>query len=782
MNPDTFSGEPGAPTVTPISQEVPGDSGAGSKWLSLRTRIVLLVMLAVLVPAIAMVVYLVQKRTQDIREAERNLSAAVRIAESQLESRINGTTQLLFGLAQSRELDTSNREACSAYLDQVRQRYPQYTGILTIKPTGELHCDSLRTGRQLDLNDRAYFRQAMASRDPAYELAFGRLTGIGVLQVAFAARDASGQVKFVLLASIDLQQYAQQVATAQPYARSVMPIFDRKGTMIAGYAGANVKSNAGQSFAGSELFKFAQSGKPGDTTELTGLRGLRRIWAVGSLHQTWKDGPILLLGVPTAELVADAETSMRNALVLIALVSLLAFVAALTVFESGIRKPLIRVVKRIESLRRGDLVTRIGAPYPSGEIGEVMRAFDVTATELQTQQALIRKQADDQLRAKELLQRRERLLRAMFDNVTVGIVRISPEGTLLQANQRYCDMLGWIPTELVSRSITELTHVDDTEAVRSYLERSFAGGQDLPPLQMRLLRKDRSLLWTDNAATRVRGAHGNPDYLIMVVADANARKQAEAEAQSLRQELEERVASRTAELADANQRLQSFSYSVSHDLRTPLRSISGFAQILARRHRDALNTEGQRYMDNIVRASALMARLIEDLLNYSRLGRQTVNLKDAALDEVIADVMQQLQARMAELGAVVHIPESCPAVRGDPTLLTQIVLNLLDNALTYSKPGQSPKVELTCHADTSSGKVTLSVSDQGIGISSDQFENIFGVFQRLHSQDEYPGTGIGLATVKQATTMLGGEVWVESEVGVGSTFHVRLAGAETKAV
>jgi len=139
--------------------------------------------------------------------------------------------------------------------------------------------------------------------------------------------------------------------------------------------------------------------------------------------------------------------------------------------------------------------------------------------------------------------------------------------------------------------------------------------------------------------------------------------------------------------------------------------------------------------------------------------------------------MQQLQARMAELGAEVHIPEGFPAVQGDLTLLTQIILNLVDNALTYRKPGESPKLELSCHVDEGTGKVTLSVTDHGIGIPAAQFENIFGVFQRLHSQDEYPGTGIGLATVKQATTMLGGEIWVESEVGVGSTFHVRLAGA-----
>ena len=779
MSDGSLPAAPGGIAVAPASHGVPSGSASESRWLSLRTRIVLMVMLAVLVPAAAMVLYLTQQRAQDIRQAERNLAAAVRSAERQLESRINGTTQLLFGLTQSRELDTTNRDACSAYLEQVKNRYPQYTGILTIKPNGELHCDSLLTGRRLDLNDRAYFKQAMTSTNPAYELAFGRLTGIGVLQVALAARDAGGQVKFVLLASIDLQKFSQEVATAQPYARSVMPIFDRNGLMIAGYSGPDVKPRTGENFAGSDLFRFAQSGKPGDTTELTGLRGIPRIWAVGNLPQT-SNGPILLLGVPTADLVAEAERRMRSALVLIAIASLLAFMAALTFSERGIRKPLIRVVNRIESLRQGDLDARIGAPYPSGEIGEVMRAFDRTVTELQVQQAMIRQQAEERRKAQAILQHSEMLLRAMFDNAAVGIVRISPEGRILQANQSFCDMLGSTLPELSSRSILDLTHASDVETTRSHLERLLTGDTDLPPLQKRCLRKDGTSLWTDNAATLVKDAEGNPDYFIVVVADIDARKQAEVEAQTLRQELEERVTSRTAELTDANKRLESFSYSVSHDLRTPLRAISGFSQIVARRHRDGLNEEGRRYVDNIVRASELMGRLIEDLLNYARLGRKRVNLAPVALTGIVAEVMQQLQPRIEELGADVLVPAQLPVVRGDATLLTQIVLNLLDNALTYCKPGTPPRVELSCRSEAGTGNVVLSVKDHGIGIPAAQFEKIFGMFHRLHNQEEYPGTGVGLATVKQAASMLGGEVWVESELGVGSVFQVRLAGAESE--
>ena len=742
---------------------------------SLRTRIVLLALLAVLVPAIAMIIYALKGRGDDMRDAKKNLTVAARNAGNELESRVNGTTQLLFGLSQSRELETPDRDACSAYLAEVLKRYPQYTGILTIKPNGELHCDSLRSGRALNVADRAYFQQALTSTEPAYELVFGRLTGIGVLQVALAARDAQGKVTSVLLASLDLMLFSRQVAEAQPYPQSVVTIFDRTGTMIAGYAGPNIPSRAGTNFRGSDLFRFAQSGQPGDTADVTGVRGNRRIWALGGLPER-DAGLMLLLGVPVANLSAAAEARMLTTLGVIAFSSLLALFAALSLSYSSIRNPLLRIMGRIEKLRQGDLQSRIGEPYPRGEIGEVMLAFDRTADELQVQQGVILRHAEEQQRAQAVLRRSEMHFRAIFDNVAVGILRASPDGTLLQVNQRLCDMLGYVPDELASRSILDLTYAQDVDAVRAYMERLVAGDRNLAPLQNRFVHKSGSTLWMEYAATLAFDPEGKPEYVLGVVADLSARKRAEAEAQTLREELEDRVVRRTAELAAANKRLESFSYSVSHDLRTPLRAISGFSQILARRHAAALNEEGRHYLSNIVRASALMGRLIEDLLTYSRLGRKTVKLVAVPLTEIISDVVRQLQPRLTERGGELQVPADLPMVRGDVTLLTQIVLNLLDNALTYCRPGTPPRVELSWHS-ADNGDVILCVTDNGIGIDPSHFEKIFGVFQRLHGQEEYPGTGIGLATVKQALDMLEGKIWVESSVGNGSSFFVQLPRA-----
>lgn len=233
---------------------------------------------------------------------------------------------------------------------------------------------------------------------------------------------------------------------------------------------------------------------------------------------------------------------------------------------------------------------------------------------------------------------------------------------------------------------------------------------------------------------------------------------------------------RTVQLEEKSAQLESFSYSVSHDLRAPLRAISGFSQILARRHRNELSQEGRHFLDNIVQAGAHMGQLIDDLLAYSRLGRQALTLKPVPLAPVLDNIRNTLQPRITENGAALGIPADLPAVTGDWTLLTQIFTNLIENALSYQKPGVAARVSLQWQR-SNDGQVVISVSDNGIGIAAEHFEKIFSVFQRLHGQDEYPGTGIGLAVVQKAVAMLGGKVWLESTVGTGCTFYVQLPAA-----
>jgi PAS domain S-box-containing protein len=257
---------------------------------------------------------------------------------------------------------------------------------------------------------------------------------------------------------------------------------------------------------------------------------------------------------------------------------------------------------------------------------------------------------------------------------------------------------------------------------------------------------------------------------IAVVTDITERKKVEDEIQKLNQTLEDRVAERTAQLIAINKELESFSYSISHDLRAPLRAIYGFSQILARRHRISLNDEGKEYMDYIVEASIRMEQLINDLLKYSRLGRKSLSLQPISLDAVIRDIFTDFKQKIGEIGASFTVDKALPVILGDESLLRQIFTNLIENAINYRRT--DVQLEIRVESEPVDEGYILKISDNGIGIPKEHWEKIFNIFQRLHSEDKYPGTGIGLATVKKAVSILGGKIWLESVIGSGSTFII----------
>ncbi len=254
--------------------------------------------------------------------------------------------------------------------------------------------------------------------------------------------------------------------------------------------------------------------------------------------------------------------------------------------------------------------------------------------------------------------------------------------------------------------------------------------------------------------------------------EIHERKKAEEQIGKLNRELELRVAHRTVALEEANKEIEDFVYSVSHDLRAPLRSISGFAQIIARRHKASLNEEGQHYFDNIIQASEQMNHVIDDLLGFSRLGRKSLRVERLKINEIIKQVIDTLQDQIQAKNAVIIYPDNMPHITGDATLVHQIFINLLDNAIKYTRPDTPPEIDISFKSQ--GPDLLLTFSDNGAGILPEFYEKIFRMFQRLHHQADHPGTGIGLAAVKKAVQMMGGDVSVESEPDKGSVFTVKL--------
>ncbi|MBU0622326.1 MAG: PAS domain S-box protein [Gammaproteobacteria bacterium] len=264
---------------------------------------------------------------------------------------------------------------------------------------------------------------------------------------------------------------------------------------------------------------------------------------------------------------------------------------------------------------------------------------------------------------------------------------------------------------------------------------------------------------------------GDMAFGIMVLRTRVERQRAEEEIRKLNLELEQRVAERTAQLESANKELEAFSYSVSHDLRSPLRAIDGFSHILLEDYADKLDDEGKRLLHTVRDNTSRMGQLIDDILKFSRSGRTEITYMRIDMENMARTVAAELQAADPASKVQVEI-EPLPAIQGDSAMMRQVFVNLISNAIKFSRHSPAPLIHIG--ANVGENEVVYFVQDNGAGFDMKFVDKLFGVFQRLHSMSEFEGTGIGLAIVKRVIARQGGRVWAEGKVGAGATFFFAL--------
>jgi len=442
------------------------------------------------------------------------------------------------------------------------------------------------------------------------------------------------------------------------------------------------------------------------------------------------------------------------------------------IWELGPFKDLVSNKAKFEQLHQQGYVryedlpleTRDGRHIAVEFVSNVYQAGDRNVIQCNVRDITDRKRTESQLKAsfREIVD----LKSALDEHSIVAIT--DPAGKITYVNDKFCAISKYSREELLGRDHRIINSGHHPKEFMRGLWTTITQGRVWHG-EIKNKAKDGSYYWVDATIVPFLNDQGKPHQYVAIRTDITERKAAGEKIAKLNTELEQRIVERTAQLQTANEELQAFSYSVSHDLRAPLRHVSGFVDLLQKEAGPSLSEKCLCHLTTISQAVKRMGDLIDDLLAFSRIGKSEMQKTEVNLDQLVRETLGDFQADTRKRNIVWEI-HPLPAVRADHALLRLALVNLISNAVKFTGTRALAKIEIGC-APSSDDETVIFIRDNGAGFDPRYAGKLFGVFQRLHSQDEFEGTGIGLANVQRIIHRHGGRTWAEGAVDGGATFY-----------
>lgn len=748
--------------------------------MSLRSRLMVLV-LAALLPVAALSVWSAWSASRDaVRQAQESLRLNAALVAAQHDSLSAAAQHLLAVITAVPEIRSLGRRLCQDYFERLRGRYPIYANIGLLDARGDLICHAAANQGGFNAADRDYFRDAVATRRFAMgQLATGRVTRRAVLPFALPVIEA-GQVQGVAFVTLDVGQMQADFNRTTLPAGVRLVLADGAGRVILERdSGALPPREPGTALRSPALHAAARAMVPGDAVDI-GRDERQRLFAFVPTQPVGERRLLAVASMDYTQLTATAWRGAYQQLALLAAVLLIGLGLAAWLGRRMIAQPTSQLAATAERLGHGDLDARVALP-PEGagnEFARIAQALNHMASSLQLRQRQLEGELQNSRHAYSLLN-------TVVNQMREGVVAATLQGRVLLRN------------EAILKLAPQARPASMADRPRVYGMYRGDGSELLPPEEQPLARACRGesgqmLVFVRNdrvpegrllqcSFQPLPDQEGEPAGLT-VTTDITDLKRSEvenarlvSELSALNQDLEQRIAQRTDALMQANRELEAFSYSVSHDLRAPLAAVDGFARALADRLAGHEDAKARHYLQRIQAGAVLMEQLIQGLLQLARLVRQPMAYQPVDLSALAHETLDWLQQQDPARQVRIEVQDGL-AAQGDAPMLRTVMQNLLGNAWKFTASTEGARIEVG-RQDHEAGGPVFYVRDNGVGFDMAHASRLFTAFQRLHTASEFPGTGIGLATVQRVIVRHQGRIWAEAAPGRGCTVYFSLGPA-----